>query len=392
MTSGRQIPVTDKVAQALRRRIANGELRAHEYLPPQRELAQEFHTSCRTVSEAISALSAEGLVRQTRGRGTRVLPPMNRCAKALVGVFHRMAEGRTSPQVNYVLKGIHHRLGELEYPFETVPIEVHPEKVPPARGVLAWPPRTQDILNRFGAVIFIQTFQCNRQVLAVERKGVPLVVANLEVNLNVSGTCVDHEAIMHRAVHLLASLGHRHIALLSRDPKSFFYGKSLRAWQEAMRRQGLPFTEKRIAIVSQPDSHTCLVAAQELLKATPRPTAIVTARDRLAQGVCMAVKEQGLAVGRDISVIGYDDLTWPQSRSFLTTFHEPCTEMGRLAADMLVARVVHGDQTPRRHVLETPLILRRSVGLAPDQPTEGQPPVTDMTLHFQPGPQEFCPH
>jgi len=91
----------------------------------------------------------------------------------------------------------------------------------------------------------------------------------------------------------------------------------------------------------------------------------VAARDLIAQGVCHAAKEAGLAVGYDLSVIGFDDCSWDDGREFLTTFREPCFEMGVTAVDMLIERLVSGWRPPERRVLEAPLVLRRSAGPVP---------------------------
>ena len=360
-----KIPVADKIARELRRRMASGELRPHTYLPPQRALAREFKTSCRAVSEAVNVLSEDGLVVQTRGRGTRVLSPMSRLSKSVVGVVHRMAAGEVAAQVSYILRGVQEGLSRLGCRSEAVPVEVRPVGTRSNPGAVDWPPSVEELLDRFGALIFIQTFDCIEQILEIEQRRVPLVVANLEVDLDVTATCVDHRGIVRRSVELLATLGHRRIALLTRDPEAFFFGKTLAGYKDGLAAIGVSFDESLVAVTEAVDALPSYLAAKPLVDRHDRPTAVICARDRLARGACHAIQEAGLALGRDVSVISYDDLTWPTEDPFLTTFHEPCLEMGSLAAEMLMDRVVSGWRPPEKRVLETPLILRRSVGLAP---------------------------
>ncbi len=61
-----------EIAEALRRRIASGELKAGDKLPPVREMAQQWNCTPGTVSRAYGQLAQEGLVEGHRGAGTRI--------------------------------------------------------------------------------------------------------------------------------------------------------------------------------------------------------------------------------------------------------------------------------------------------------------------------------
>ncbi len=63
-----------------------------------------------------------------------------------------------------------------------------------------------------------------------------------------------------------------------------------------------------------------------------------------------------------MSIIGFDDLTWPTDDPRLTTFREPIFELAGEAARMLVDRIVSGWSEPQRRVFDAPLVLRRSAG------------------------------
>ena len=62
------------IAEALRRRIASGELKPGEKLPPVREMAGRWDCTPGTVSRAYAQLAREGLVTGHRGGGTRIAP------------------------------------------------------------------------------------------------------------------------------------------------------------------------------------------------------------------------------------------------------------------------------------------------------------------------------
>ena len=100
-----------------------------------------------------------------------------------------------------------------------------------------------------------------------------------------------------------------------------------------------------------------------LFELTEPPTAIVAGRDYVAHGVCQAIEEAGLEVGHDVSVVGFDDVSWSVgAESVLTTFREPCFELGAGAAEMLVEALRSGRPPSGERVYEASLILRQTVG------------------------------
>ncbi len=101
-------------------------------------------------------------------------------------------------------------------------------------------------------------------------------------------------------------------------------------------------------------------AAAAVLDVQDRPTAIVALSDVLALGVWDACAERGLTPGRDISIVGFDDIP---DAAFLgmTTVHQPITDKGRL-----IGRLAMDPDYPQRQItLPVELIVRSSTGPAP---------------------------
>ena len=99
---------------------------------------------------------------------------------------------------------------------------------------------------------------------------------------------------------------------------------------------------------------------RRLLNLGRPPTAIICGNDVLAYGAVIECQDVGLEVPADVSVAGFDDL--PMSRHIrptLTTMHVPSEEMGRRAAEYLIARLM-GNDTPEHIELEVSLIVRGS--------------------------------
>jgi LacI family transcriptional regulator len=221
-----------------------------------------------------------------------------------------------------------------------------------------------EVLKEYSAFIFHEASPVMATVISeLVNNNVPVVVANLEIDLNVSATCVDHSGISMKAVETVASFGHKRIAYVGRNPEHVFYGKFLDGFRKGMLAVNLNIDNDLIALCGNINLLDAYRATLPLLRRSDTPTAIVAARDFIAAGVCEAIREAGLEVGRDISVIGFDDVSWDGPEPFLTTFHEPCTEMGSEAVDMLLDRITDPLLPTEQRVLDAPLLLRRSVGL-----------------------------
>jgi DNA-binding LacI/PurR family transcriptional regulator len=350
--AAKRSPVTDQVVAEIKKRIVAGVYKPHSYLPSERLLSQELQTSRRSVSLGLARLQTEGLVVQTPGRGTRLLPPPDRRQQVVIGVAYLAGFSTLPLQLTHILRGIEEIFGSRGYPYKLMPLD-HAKQ----EGVV------QEIMRNCGALLCLHTFDYEKEIFELERERFPVVVAGLEVKGDVSGTWVDHRKTTMAAVKVLTGMGHRRIAFLGLPPTKYFYSDAREGYRAGLAEAGIPVDESLIATVDGGcDPLSAYIAARPLLSLPQRPTAIVTGRDLEANGACRAIQETGLIVGRDISVFGFDDNSWPGSESLLTTFREPCEELGNVAAEMLVARILYGWHPPERRELEAPMIFRQSVG------------------------------
>jgi DNA-binding LacI/PurR family transcriptional regulator len=103
-----------------------------------------------------------------------------------------------------------------------------------------------------------------------------------------------------------------------------------------------------------------------LLRLTPRPTAVVTGDDLTAIGLVDALEARGVAVPRDMSVVGFDDIAFARVRRIgLTTIRQPSARIGELAAHVLIEQLEGRDGRPIDSVhelLEPELVIRTTTG------------------------------
>lgn len=155
------------------------------------------------------------------------------------------------------------------------------------------------------------------------------------------------------AVDHLVSLGHREIVHIDGGNGSQSAPRRT-GYRAAMARHGLAPRVVR-------GEYTEAAGAAAVRTLTAPFTAIVAANDLNAVGALSALAELGLRVPDDVSVVGYDN-TWLAALRHidLTTVDQPRHEMGRLAAEALIARVRGTAAKPAHLVVRPSLVVRSS--------------------------------
>lgn len=179
-----------------------------------------------------------------------------------------------------------------------------------------------------------------------------------ESNIN-----VNYEKGIRQGVEHLLALGHRHIAYISGPSNLKSAERRRRAFTRTMKKydDSLHTTP----LIFEGDFHTTggQRAAAEILRLTPRPTAILSANDLMAIGALRELKSAGLRVPQDISVIGFDDIPFAAlADPPLTTIAIPAAEIGRAAVDALLHTISAEDNIGREIRVSTRLIVRESTG------------------------------
>ena len=102
-----------------------------------------------------------------------------------------------------------------------------------------------------------------------------------------------------------------------------------------------------------------IVAMQYLLSLTKPPQAVFCSNDAMAIGVYQALYQNGLEAGKDIAIVGYDNIEIAQYMTPpLTTIHQPKKELGQLAVEMLINRF-HNPKEPLHKRSLTPILIKR---------------------------------
>lgn len=162
------------------------------------------------------------------------------------------------------------------------------------------------------------------------------------------------------AASYLLSLGHRRIGLITGDLGLGCAVERRAGYCAALHKQGAP-VDPALIINGDFSQVAGYQGAQGLLRLSSPPTAIFASNDMMAFGVMEAVREQGLRIPEDMSIIGFDDI--PQAATVhpaLTTVRQPLEEMGRVATQMLFANLENPNPVEERRALPTQLVIRHS--------------------------------
>ena len=155
-------------------------------------------------------------------------------------------------------------------------------------------------------------------------------------------------------------LGHRRVGFIAGPRRLLCSRARLDGYRAGLEAAGLTVDDE---LIRQGDFYheSGFAGGNTLLDLPEPPTAIFAASDQMAFGVYEAVRQRGLRVPDDISVVGFDDL--PEARWAsppLTTVRQPLSEMGALAA-RTVLRLAQGEEIESPRVeLATDLVVRHS--------------------------------
>ncbi|MDR2677831.1 MAG: LacI family transcriptional regulator [Zoogloeaceae bacterium] len=191
------------------------------------------------------------------------------------------------------------------------------------------------------------------------QSGLP-VVSTLCNSDDVPTVKTDDKQAATEAVNHLIGLGHRKIGLICDG--SFSFGAERRqGYYDALAAAGIERNENRVVCVQQYNSEFGMYGMRELLLRGRDFSALFAASDELAIGAIRVLKDEGIRVPEDISVIGFDDIEI--ANYFiprLTTIHQPIKEIGDHAALGLHRRISGGIHIDPEIVIPHKLIIRES--------------------------------
>lgn len=353
-------PLHQKLREAIRDQILDGTIEAGKALPSERAMKDLFGVSRATVRQAINTLIQDGFLQSIVGKGTFVLEQVAKPnTTGLIGLI------TSSPNFNFfypeLTASFNQRMREAGY---GLVMSLHNERADQldqlvdellAQNVIALaitPPRYGDMSDTLARL---------------RRKNVPVVCVGRNTTVqNIDVIAPDNDRIGYDATQQLIKLGHKHIVYIGLIDYSTGSERAV-GYQRAMNEAGLPPYIVQIneggppladtTPLGIPREHLIPPAKEKAFEIwgtmhnLPKPTAAFCFNDFAAMGVYKGLREIGLRIPDDVSIVSVDNLV--AVRHFevpLSTFALPGETIGVQSAEILLRRL-SGDKAPTQRFL-----------------------------------------
>lgn len=177
---------------------------------------------------------------------------------------------------------------------------------------------------------------------------------------NFSSVSIDNEESAYSATKYLIDCGHRNIALMLGDEYDIGIGHLREAgYLNALSDNNIKFN-KDYRILGDYDYKSAYEETNRLIKNHKEVTAIFAISDIMAVGCAKAIKDNGLEMGKDIAVVGFDGMDISEFYNpTITTVIQPKLEMAKISVDLLLDLMAN--KTDNKHIiLNTELVVRES--------------------------------
>ncbi len=195
---------------------------------------------------------------------------------------------------------------------------------------------------------------------------VPMVLVNRHTESLTANAVVPADyAGSVTAIDHLVSLGHQRIAHIAGSNEMSTGATRQRGYRDGLERHGLGF-DPDLLVEGSYREQGGYDAMRRLLALARRPTAVFAVNDLAAAGALRAIREAGLGVPHDISLVGFNDLaTLASTTPGLTSLHLPLHQMGVAAARRLLAQILDGAAFSEPVIVPVTLVVRGSTGRPP---------------------------
>jgi LacI family transcriptional regulator len=207
-------------------------------------------------------------------------------------------------------------------------------------------------------VVVSSTLADDPIIASLHENKIPFISIGSHPTMDVNFLDLDNIGSGRVATQHLLDCGRKRIAAIMGPQNTMVGHDRYQGYRLALQQAGIEYDDRLMAFCDF--SETCgFIAMKELLLAMP--DGVFAASDTMAVGAIRAIKEAGLSVPEDISVIGHDDMPVAlQVSPALTTMRQPVFRMGEMAVESLIDVIDNELCQPKRIILEPELVVRGS--------------------------------
>lgn len=211
--------------------------------------------------------------------------------------------------------------------------------------------------DRVDGIILLSPLEEKEHVEELKGKNIPFVLLDNQFeHEDVPSVVVDNYQGGYEATKHLISLGHTRIAYIGGPSVFRSVGERKRGYIQALEEAGLTSFGTEYCGFTVSSGYE---VAKRWIREDKLPTAIFSGDDFIALGVVQALREEGIMVPHDISVVGFDDQQFVgEFYPRLTTVRQPEAQMGSIGVDLLM-RLINGEVMPAAVTKLAPQLLVR---------------------------------
>lgn len=274
-----------------------------------------------------------------------------------------LVKGITNPFFNTMIKIMEHRIEENRYSTTLRHVEADEEEVQVALELVKE--------RRLRGIVFLGGNFVHEDAMLRQLK-VPFVFSTIGAPQGepswYANVSVDDVAESEKMVNYLIEQGHRSIAIIGDNLLTKSVGQlRFEGYRRAIAAHGLKMNPDLIEEAPQGESERYTIEngyrmAWKLIHSGAEMTAIFCTADVFAIGACRAAADAGLAIPKDISIVGYDGIsTGDFYIPRLTTVRQPVEQMAE-ATITLLFDMIGKKRQPQTILMPAELVIRESSG------------------------------
>ncbi|ANE45501.1 GntR family transcriptional regulator [Paenibacillus swuensis] len=380
-------PMYEKIFDALRERIEDKQYKVGQRVPSEKELGEEYNVSRITSKKALELLANEGYIIRQPGRGSFVAEGQRTAgvtgnvsgvgSGTGAGAYNRRKTSKLLVGLIITDFGDSYGMG-LVYGMEEASRKADSYLV--IRRTFGIPALEEEAIQGMlelgvdGLIIFpAQGEYFNPEILKLVIGRFPFVLVDRHLKgISAGSISTDNVAAAKRGTEYLFELGHQHIAFVTPPPAdTTAIEDRIEGFIQAHAEQGIAIDRElwiEDILSTLPSANTEENKQQDIekikrrLKENPHITGIFATEYNIAVLAQKAVKQLGLSIPEDISLISFDS---PETNGYfpLTHLKQNQEEMGRLAFEH-VLKLREGETVPGKIMLDASLIISQSTGPA----------------------------
>ena len=350
-----------KIYDHVKSRMIRGQYGIDTLLPPEKDLANQFGVSRPTVARAMSLLKDEGLIRRQAGSGTYVIKVPKETSWHVGLLIPRLGETEIFEPICRKIAAFSYQ-EDIQFQWTAGPAYITDKRELALQlcricidqdldGVFFTPVEHVESGEELNRGILDQLTSAGIQTVLLDRDIVPWPC---QTSCDLVG--IDNiQAGFVVARHLLEQ-GCRKIAFATRPQPAMTVQLRIMGCREALLQVGLEPSDLFVHEVG-------VTEPQQAIKIILRdnPDGLVCANDATAAILLRSLVDAGVTIPKDLQVAAFDDVRYASLLSVpLTTYRQPCSDIGLTAVQTMRARLLHPERPAHRIFLKGELVIRES--------------------------------